>query len=136
MKIYSIAVATILSVSATSAAWGFMPSQFIGIDRNADNMVSREEAHDYRQRYFYSLDGNSDGLVEFEEYVQAKNLRSAVANPGAKVKVTDEYAEADKNGDTKLTPEEFFTVGEKRFNQLDVNKDGFVSQKEFVAPGL
>jgi Ca2+-binding EF-hand superfamily protein len=129
----------ILSASAVmvaSTAWAFMPSQFIGIDRNADNMVSREEARDYRQRYFDSLDENSDGIVEFEEYVKAKNLRSAVANTGAEVKVTEEYAEADQNSDTKLTPEEFFAVGDKRFNLLDTDKDGFVSQKEFISPGL
>ncbi len=133
LKFFVLSASAFLIASTASA---FMPSQFIGIDRNADNMVSREEARDYRQRYFDSLDENSDGIVEFDEYVKAKNLRSAVANTDAEVKVTDEYAEADKNSDTKLTPEEFFAVGDKRFDLLDKDKDGFVSQKEFVSPGL
>ena len=57
-----------------SLASDFNPARFIGIDRNADNKISHEEAMAYRLRYLSSLDQNGNGTVEFEEYVQANRL--------------------------------------------------------------
>lgn len=136
MKIKSLILTPAILFLFASTASAFTPSQFIGIDRNADSQVSKEEARDYRTRYFSTLDENGNGTVEFEEYVKAKNLRSATANPNAEVKVTDEYKEADANSDTILTIEEFLAAGTMRFDLLDTDKNGYISQAEFVAPGL
>lgn len=119
-----------------SMAQSFSASQFIGIDRDADNLISPAETTAFRIRYFDTLDQNGDGTVEFEEYVQANNLRSAVSDPNAAVRIPDEYREADANSDTKLTKQEFTKVGEKRFTELDANSDGMISREEFQAPGL
>lgn len=114
----------------------FNAAQFIGIDRDADNMISKAEAVAYRLRYFSTLDENQNGKVEFEEYVVANKLRSSTANTGAPVPVPDAYKEVDADKDTVLTTAEFQAVGDKRFTMLDTNKDGKISQAEFVKPGL
>ena len=51
------------------------------------------------------------------------------------------FARRDKDGDGKLTREEFLTgqpdpdEGPKRFLLFDVNKDGFLSREEFISGG-
>ncbi|MEH6402294.1 MAG: hypothetical protein V7750_02900 [Sneathiella sp.] len=135
LTVLSLVCASFL-VAAPSIALTFNSSQFIGIDRDADNMISPSEAEDYRARYFETLDGNGDGTVEFEEYVQANRLRSAVSDPNKPVPQTDEYKEADTNKDTKLSRDEFLNVGRARFLALDKNKDHKISKAEFKSPGL
>jgi len=136
MKFKITLLSTAFAIATSSAALAFTPAQFIGIDQNADNQISHEEAMAFRARLFSGLDANGDGTVEFEEYVTAKKLRSNTANPGAAVAVPDEYKEADTNSDTQLSMDEFNAQGQARFKALDKDGDGFVSQKEFVAPGL
>jgi len=133
--ITSAAVAILFS-TATASALTFNSAQFIGIDRDADNMISIAEAENYRIRYFSTLDMNNDGQVEFEEYVKTNKLRNATANPSDPVRIPDEYKDADTNGDTILSAEEFAAQGQRRFELLDKDKDGMVSREEFVAPGL
>ncbi len=136
-KLFYISVAAAVSLAASSVhAQSFNSAQFLGIDRDADNMISRQEAAAFRLRYFSVLDQNEDGSVEFEEYVQANQLRSSVAAKDAPVPVPAEYKRADKNKDTILTKEEFLAVGIEKFAGLDTNKDNAISQDEFVSPGL
>jgi|GEM_PF-3244876 len=135
LKVLSLVCSGFL-LTAPAIALTFNPAQFIGIDRNADNMISPIEAEEYRTRYFDTLDINGDGTIEFEEYVQANRLRSAVSNPDDPVPPTEEYKEADINKDTKLTRQEFLNVGQNRFAALDKNKDQKISKAEFKSPGL
>ncbi|MAL78602.1 MAG: hypothetical protein CMN55_05740 [Sneathiella sp.] len=122
--------------AAIQPAHSFAESRFLGMDRDADNFISLEEAEAYRIRLFKEYDLNSDGKVEFEEYVEAKRLRPATAAPHSKVDVPDEYREMDADGDSILTLEEVKSVGVKRFQALDKNGDGKISKEEFVSPGL
>ncbi len=135
MKLKLTLLTTAFAVAASSAAFAFTPAQFIGIDQNADNQISKEEAMAYRTRLFTGLDANGNGTVEFEEYVKAKNLRSAT-NPNLKVEVPEEYKEADANSDTMLSMDEFSAQGQARFKALDKDANGYISKEEFVAPGL
>jgi len=136
-KLFTTSVAaTILLSAATASALTFNSSQFIGIDRDADNMISIAEAESYRTRYFATLDMNNNGMVEFEEYVKSNNLRNSASNPNDPVRIPDEYKDADANGDTILTADEFEAQGQRRFEMLDKDNDGMVSREEFVAPGL
>jgi Ca2+-binding EF-hand superfamily protein len=126
----------VLAISAANPALSYEESRFLGIDRDANGSISMEEAQAYRARLFKEYDLNSDGKVEYEEYVEAEGLRSVTATPYSKVPVPDEYREMDSDGDTVVTMEEITTAGAARFKSLDKNADGQVSKDEFVSPGL
>ncbi len=130
------AVSAIVLTGSVGFALAYEESRFLGIDRNADNMISMEEAADYRTRLFKEYDLNSDGKVEYEEYVQAESLRPATAAANSEVPVPDEYRQMDSDGDTVVTLEEAKAAGVLRFKALDKNADKMVSKDEFVKPGL
>ncbi|WP_339633789.1 hypothetical protein [uncultured Sneathiella sp.] len=125
-----------LAFSAASPALSYEESRFLGIDRDASGSISMEEAQAYRARLFKEYDLNSDGKVEYEEYVDAEGLRSVTSTPYSEVPVPDEYREMDSDGDTIVTMDEITTAGAARFKLLDKNADGQVSKDEFVSPGL
>ena len=136
MKKTILAIAIVALATNAATALTFNSAQFLGIDRNANNEISKAEAMSFRKRYFSILDQDGNGTVEFEEYVKSNNLRSSTAVEDSPVPVTDEYKEADRNADTMLTLEEFLDVGAKRFKMLDKDNNGIVSRTEFVSPGL
>ncbi|MEX0582401.1 MAG: hypothetical protein WD185_01915 [Sneathiella sp.] len=123
-------------VFSPNPAFSYEESRFLGIDRDASGSISMEEAQAYRARLFKEYDLNSDGKVEYEEYVKAEGLRSVTAPPYSEVPVPDEYRQMDSDGDTVVTMEEILAAGASRFNALDKNSDGQVSKEEFVSPGL
>jgi len=129
-------LASTLTVAAAHPALSYEESRFLGIDRNADGSISIVETEAYRERLFKEYDLNSDGKVEYEEYVQAEGLRSVTAPAHSEVPVPDEYREMDANGDTIVTLDEIKAAGVSRFNKLDKNADGKITKEEFVSPGL
>ena len=131
----SLAVFFSLSLQAASAQ-SFNSAQFIGIDRDASNAISKSEAANFRQRYFTTLDINGDGQVTFDEYVEVNRLKGASTDPDYKVPVPEDFSQTDTNKDKILNADEFAAEGVRRFELLDKDKDGSVSRAEFVAPGL
>jgi hypothetical protein len=134
--IIAIIVAGSFTFALSHPALSYEESRFLGIDRDADGAISKAETEAYRERLFKEYDLNSDGRVEYEEYVQAESLRPVTAPAHAEVPVPDEYKEMDVNDDTVVTLEEIKAAGVARFVQLDKNADGKVSKEEFVSPGL
>lgn len=125
-----------LAAFFANPVFAYEESRFLGIDRDADGVISQAETEAYRERLFKEYDLNSDGRVEYEEYVQAENLRPVTAPAHSEVPVPDEYREMDSDGDTIVTLDEIKAAGVKRFKMLDKNNDGKVSKEEFVSPGL
>lgn len=129
-------LAAILTPVFALPASAWEESRFLGIDRNANDSISLQEAEDYRTRIFMEYDQNGDGRIEFEEYVKAEGLRPVTAAANSKVEVPDEYKEIDADDDMILMPEEMKMMADKRFKALDENGDGKISKDEFVSPGL
>lgn len=132
----AIVLGSTLTMAISLPALSYEESRFLGMDRDADGAISQAETEAYRERLFKEYDLNSDGKVEYEEYVQAESLRSVTVPAHSEVPVPDEYKEMDTNGDTIVTLEEIKAAGVMRFNKLDKNADGKVSKDEFVSPGL
>ena len=132
----AIILAATLTTVASHPALSYEEARFLGIDRNADGEISKAETEAYRARLFKEYDLNSNGKVEYEEYVQAESLRSVTAPANSEVPVPDEYKEMDTNEDMIVTLEEIKAAGLMRFDKLDKNADGKVSKEEFVSPGL
>jgi len=133
---FSVVICVTAIVGLSGNASAYEESRFLGIDRNADNMISPDEVDAYRARLFDIYDMNGDGRIAYEEYVEAESLRPVTAPANSEVPVPGEYREMDSNGDTMVTLEEAKAAGQMRLKALDKDGDGMVSKDEFVSPGL
>mmetsp|Transcript_2287 Transcript_2287/g.3487 ORF Transcript_2287/g.3487 Transcript_2287/m.3487 type:complete len:242 (-) Transcript_2287:99-824(-) len=107
-----------------------------------DTSQEAQTEQDNMHRKFLAADGDSDGLLDKDElnhfFFPAGNEKVL------KVDTENELRILDKDGDGKLTKEEFIgefaadqddaeaaAKAEAEFDQLDVNKDGFIDVHEF-----
>lgn len=134
-SIIACALVSIVFVSGVQAKT-FNAASFLGIDRNADNMISSEEAKHYRNTYFATMDRDSDGSVSFEEYAVTNQLIDTATGKPEKMDPPAEFKAVDTDKDKKLTLEEFLAHGTSLFELLDKNKDKLISKEEYIAPGL
>jgi len=114
--------------------------KFDRMDLNGDGSITVEESKALQQVRFIAKDGNSDGSLSEEEFMKRgekrwKGRHHADDERFAKLREwkTQLFAEADQNGDKKVSRSEFKTVGESRFAQTDGDKDGRISWAEFKA---
>ncbi|MBB4640058.1 EF-hand domain-containing protein [Rhizorhapis suberifaciens] len=73
--------------------------RFSRYDRNRDGIVTRTEMLSTRTKAFQKLDTDGNNLLSFEEWA---------------IKTSDRFAEADLEGDGRLTPAEFATTAPKK----------------------
>ncbi len=108
-------------------------------DQNADGQLTKEEfstLHDENQQAqmeakFAALDSNNDGSLSLAEMMKGKTGARAEAR----------FNRVDSNGDGQVTLEEMAAMGAARgekqvdnqFTRLDTDKDGVVSQAEFLS---
>jgi Ca2+-binding EF-hand superfamily protein len=103
--------------------------QLKAMDKDGDGRVSKDE---YNGKLpFDFMDKNKDGFID------EKDARGGGEMPGGAMPVSPEemanrFKEADKNGDGKVSKEEFPGPPE-RFARLDKDADGFVTIQEFEA---
>ena len=96
-------------------------------DTNADGMISREEAKASLPRisaHFDEIDANKDGQVTSDE------LRAFLEKQRG-----EHWKKMDTNGDGKISRDEAskFPRMAEHFDQLDANKDNFLSPEELKA---
>ncbi|MCG8490914.1 MAG: EF-hand domain-containing protein [Sneathiellales bacterium] len=132
--ITSVAVSVVMITSVQAKT--FNAASFLGIDRDANNMISKDEASYYRNTYFSTMDGNSDGSVSFKEYAIANQLIDTASGKPAEMEPPKEFKAVDTNKDNQLSLDEFLAHGTVLFQQLDKNKDSQISKEEYVSPGL
>jgi len=100
---------------------------FEQLDSNNDGAIDRDEVPESGRAAFARLlkhgDNNKNGKLEGEEY------RTLILGLAAAGMPPQRFAAMDKNGDGKLSKQEF--QGQPaRFQTLDTNKDGFISRQE------
>ena len=97
-------------------------NRFAAIDRNGDGKLSREEFQG-PPAVFDRLDADKDGFLTRTE---AAAMR---AGPGSPAQLAERIKSMDKNGDGKITREEF-TGFPPNFERLDTNKNGAIESDE------
>lgn len=96
-------------------------------DRDGDGRVSKEEASGPLQEHFDRADANADGFVDSGE------LTAALPEIGPAAVGQDlrrRFAEADRNGDGKLSREEAPGLLGQSFDRIDANADGSIDEPE------
>jgi Ca2+-binding EF-hand superfamily protein len=108
---------------------------FLELDANHDNAIEGDEVPASARPSFERLlkrgDDNRNGKLEAEEY-RAVLLDIRAFNEQAKKKAVERFKGMDKDGDGKVSREEF-TGPKPRFDVLDRNGDGFLTQQELLA---
>jgi hypothetical protein len=108
---------------------------FSRLDTNHDRVITKDEASASAQarvdKMFATLDTNHDGKITQDELRAAAQARRAAM----KAKLDARIKAADKNGDSVLSKDEAAALPmlARRFDQLDTNKDGYLSTDEIEA---
>jgi len=117
-------------------------------DPDLDGVVTSREAARYYETRFRLLDENHDGSIDGSEFLRAAAVRSLHALDGFSKPRPLAFESVDVDGNSVITPEEFLraevvrrTVGgmdarrQAIFEVVDSNRDGVLSQPEFMDAG-
>lgn len=140
LKILAAVVLSTFAVAAQSGPYGpdagrggaGMQERLKAADKNADGMISREEAQASLPRLhenFAAIDTNNDGQISLAEMQAARHAHHAGGPRG------EGWKKLDANGDGRLSSEEVANAPrlQEHFKAIDTNNDGFLSTEEMQA---
>jgi Ca2+-binding EF-hand superfamily protein len=108
---------------------------FQDLDANRDKVIERAEVPESARSAFDQLlkrgDDNHNGRLEAEEY-RALLVALRTFNEQAKKQAVERFQSMDKDEDGKVSREEF-TGPKPRFDVLDRNGDGLLTEQEFLS---
>ena len=113
-------------------------------DLNGDGKISESEMARGIAVTFAALDANGDGALDSGEIANAKkklkaHRKQARAAGEAKLhyvkfpakRMKKRFDQIDANGDGRISEAELTTVSEKMFTRRDKNRDGYISLADF-----
>jgi Ca2+-binding EF-hand superfamily protein len=105
------------------------------LDRNGDGTIARDEMDQARNAAFERLDADRDGALDDGEFA-ARNPAGAgdpIVPPELESRrVRDpRFVQLDRNGDGRISLDEYLADGHARFARADRNRDGRLSRAEF-----
>lgn len=127
-------VAALLAVSAGTAlaqvpAKADAPSVRKTLDANGDGVIDRDEAaaHPRLAKRFDVLDANKDGKLERAEMPRFRHRHHGRRGPGG-----HPFAHLDTDKDGRISKAEAAASEKlaKRFERMDINKDGFLDRAD------
>lgn len=138
---FSIALALIANLGFSSIAHAQDENAprhgFAKLDSDGDGVISRDEFLAQHQSRFAKVDADGDGIISEEEKATVEEARQAKREERrAKLRERREkarektLAEFDANGDGQLDASEREAVALNRFDRMDKNGDGVLSEDE------
>ena len=114
---------------------------FLGLDKNRDNLIQKDEANAQLKPYFEQYDLNKDkGIDRKEARILVEHANAAMQQQNAlnpkkssssnRVTAKQLIAFLDRNNDQKIAKDEANAQLKAGFALFDKNKDGFIDLKE------
>jgi Ca2+-binding EF-hand superfamily protein len=116
------------------------------LDTDKDGKVSKAEMEAAMNTTFTAVDTDKDGFLSKQEVDAARDALKAYrqkvkAEPNANLAkpeplprgLVKRFDKLDVNKDGKLSKEELMSVADRTFERRDANKDGFITSEEFLA---
>lgn len=109
------------------------------MDADGDGRISAQEAAEWRETVFVTMDANEDGQLTLEEYMSIQLGRGADPDQRGPRYVERQaekkaaFVAMDTEGNGVVTREQFLQFGADEFTAADANGDGYVTLPEFIA---
>lgn len=105
--------------------------RFKAVDENGDGFVSKEEMVANATNVFLAMDADQSGDITMEEYMFVKMNPDGGKNPAMQQRKADRFPvmDTDKNG--RVSQAEFVARAEGDFPAADANGDGKLEPMEF-----
>lgn len=123
----TVAALTVAAVATVNAAPGRPgPGEnFSRLDKNGDGAVSLDEMTERQRDFFARADSNADGKLTQEE------MRAFAQERRAEIKAR---RFPDENKDGVVSRQEYTSAYDRRFEELDADRDGKLTEDEIRAP--
>ena len=109
------------------------------IDANGDHMVTKAEYDDYYGKIFDELDTNHDGVVDATEWAgptKKSKLDLTTGGYSRELRSMKMMDKMDKDGDHKVTKDEFLAFHNEVFASMDKKSDGQITANEWLGKHL
>jgi Ca2+-binding EF-hand superfamily protein len=109
------------------------------IDSNGDHMVTNAEYTSFYEDAFNKLDKNSDGSLDEKEWIGTRNDSTAMVGTGGYNRQLRKMAmmkTMDKDGDHKVSKEEFLAFHQSVFNAMDKGSSGQITAQQWAGKVL
>ncbi len=105
------------------------------VDSDGDGALSAAEGKAMAERMFERRDADGDAVLTREEFMAAKGGKRLSADRRDKLEAfrAQRFASMDKNGDGRVSAEEYFAAAQGRFRAADADNDGRVTREEMGA---
>jgi hypothetical protein len=114
------------------------PEMMHKIDTDGDGMVSQKEWGTYHQRLFVMIDADSSGALSSDEFMRAHSKEVANFATGgfaSAFRTPDTFSKLDADRDGQVSQQEFVTHYTAMFVMMDTGKDQMLGQNEFFGRG-
>ena len=101
------------------------------MDANNDGKLAKDEVAGPLAKDFNRIDTNEDGFISENELPKGKpDRKRRNANNKDGLTLTSVYKDMDSNEDKKIAKEEAKGIIAKRFDEFDLDNDGYISKVE------
>lgn len=105
---------------------GCAPMMLLTLDADQDGKITEEEFRAGHTQRFEALDTNHDGKISFEEM-------KAWRQPRNEQRMQAMFRRGDTDGDAAISRAEFDGRADQRFDRLDADHDGVLTEDEIQA---